>query len=126
MKILKVCENLEELNQLTQTLDKKSLCTLKYQFTEEEGNYTPVQDFVLKDTSWIVFYKKDNINTENLVGFVEFKSVQGNYYFDAYVEFKNENFENVVKKYKNRKNVFFCKQKKNQDEMICFKSNFKF
>ena len=126
MKILRVCENLEELNQLTQALNKHSLCTLKYQFTEEEGNYAPEQDFVLKETSLICFYKKDNLNTENLVGFVEFKSASGNYYFDFYFEVKNENYENLLKKYKNKKNIFFFKQCPMQEEMICFKYDFKF
>ena len=139
MKVSKVFKNLEELNDFTSFGRKKV-----YIFTEEDGNLTKVKDFILKNKCFIIFYKKDNLNTENLVGFVEFKSVKENYYFNFYFEIENEKYENFVKKFKNKKEAMFIEENKteysedpkfgekykgvwhNQDEMIYFKHNFKF
>lgn len=100
MKNVKSFKNLKELQNFVEYTQDRPII-----IDNEDCCFTP------QDT--ICFNKNKNIKSKNLKGVITFSSIfNTNCVKHIFIEVKNENFENIINKYKNKKFSYFFEGKK--------------
>lgn len=111
MKNVKSFKNLKELQNFVE-------------YTQDRPIIIDNEDCCFTLQSGIFFDKNENIKSKNLIGYISFIPIFGtNCVKHIFIEVENENYENIVKKYKNKKFSYFLGGK---EENIYFGLGFKF